>query len=218
LTGNGLNVGTAVVKVGGVNCKVTASSNTHISCTTEAASAASVIPGAYIGHHGISRTLVNSTSNTTKVHINTITNYANLSYPADQSILTAFSTGKDEGNYHGNILKGWFVAPETTEYRFFMACDDNCRLFLGKEPNKGPEVVNNTEKILEVWWASNYREYFRVDGQTRGSKWVNMTKGAHYYIETHHVEGGGGDHLNVAVEIKKTAATVVGHHHSLKEV
>lgn len=99
-----------------------------------------------------------------------------------------------------------------------MACDDNCRLFLGKEPNKGPEVVNNTEKILEVWWASNYREYFRVDGQTRGSKWVNMTKGAHYYIETHHVEGGGGDHLNVAVEIKKTAATVVGHHHSLKEV
>jgi len=30
-----------------------------------------------------------------------------------------------------NKFKGWFIPPKTTNYRFYQACDDWCRLYLG---------------------------------------------------------------------------------------
>jgi hypothetical protein len=37
----------------------------------------------------------------------------------------------NEGNLLGNIYKGWFIAPATTNYKFYMACDDYCKVNLG---------------------------------------------------------------------------------------
>jgi len=30
------------------------------------------------------------------------------------------------GDYIGNLFQAWFIAPATTRYRFYMACDDAC--------------------------------------------------------------------------------------------
>ena len=32
------------------------------------------------------------------------------------------------GDYYGQLFRGWFVPPATTRYRFYMACDDFCKL------------------------------------------------------------------------------------------
>lgn len=133
-----------------------------------------------------------------------------------ESIATTFTSPYMEGDYLGNVHKGWFVAPATTKYRFYMACDDNCLLRLGKTPGLGPEGYNNTEDIISIYSWTDRRHYFKQDGIKRHSEWIALEEGQHYYIESHHVEGGGGDHVSVAVEIEQTA--VVGHHHAIKEI
>lgn len=52
--------------------------------------------------------------------------------------------------------------------------------------------------------------------QTARSNWVNLTEGEKYYIEASHLEGTGGDHMAVGVEIEK--ANTTGHHHAMKEI
>jgi hypothetical protein len=34
--------------------------------------------------------------------------------------------GYNEGEIITNIFRGWFVPPATTNYRFYIACDDKC--------------------------------------------------------------------------------------------
>jgi hypothetical protein len=49
------------------------------------------------------------------------------------------------GDKFGNIYKGWFVAPATTNYKFYIACDDYCKINLG---NTSGVVENPTEIVL----------------------------------------------------------------------
>ena len=113
-------------------------------------------------------------------------------------------------------MDGWFKAPSTNDFLFYMACDDNCMLRLGKTAGIGPEGFNATEDIITTNGATGHRLYNKVDGRNRVSDWVTLEKDEHYYIESHHVEGGGGDHFSVAVEINQTE--VVGHHHAIREI
>ena len=46
----------------------------------------------------------------------------------------------------GNIYTGYFKAPITGRYRFYMTCDDFCLLNLGNAPMN----PNNTTKLLEL--------------------------------------------------------------------
>lgn len=38
------------------------------------------------------------------------------------------------GDHFSSVMRGWFVAPATTRYRFYVACDDWCRINLGDSP------------------------------------------------------------------------------------
>lgn len=119
-----------------------------------------------------------------------------------ESIATTFTAPYAEGDHLGNVFKGWFLAPATTNYRFYMACDDLCLLRLGKTPGLGPEGYNNTEDIISTSSWADKRQYHKEDGQKRHSEWIALEEGQHYYIESHHVEYGGGDNFAVAVEIE----------------
>jgi len=46
----------------------------------------------------------------------------------------------------GNLFRGWFVPPKTTKYRFYQACDDNCKLKIGKTPGSTEDL----EELLGV--------------------------------------------------------------------
>jgi len=64
---------------------------------------------------------------------------------------------------------------------------------------------------------SDYRDWYEnKHSETVISEWVPLTEGEEYYFEAVHYEGGGGDHMAVAVEIEESG--FVGHHHTMKEV
>jgi hypothetical protein len=65
----------------------------------------------------------------------------------------------NEGDLLGNIYKGWFIAPATTNYKFYIACDDYCKVNLG---NISGVVEDPTEILLlkantdnREWWSTN---------------------------------------------------------------
>ena len=119
-----------------------------------------------------------------------------------------------EGDKIGNIYKGWFVAPATTNYRFYIACDDYCMLKLGNVSM----VVEDPTELVKTFRGTNYRDWWETSGSEykKISDWVSLTEGEHYYIEGQHLEGNGNDHFSAAVEIEQSE--IVGHHHSMKEI
>jgi hypothetical protein len=94
-----------------------------------------------------------------------------------------------------------------------MTCDDDCELWVDNTPNQ----TSNKTRIINVIHAGGFKNYWKNDdGLNRSSEWIDMVKGEHYYLEALHAEGGGGDHLAVAVEIEQSAIT--GHYHSVREI
>jgi hypothetical protein len=63
-----------------------------------------------------------------------------------------------EGDRLGSIYKGWFIAPATTNYKFYIACDDYCKINLG---NISGVVDDPTEIVYNKvftdnrdWWST----------------------------------------------------------------
>lgn len=102
-----------------------------------------------------------------------------------------------DGN-SGNIYTGYFKAPADASYRFYMTCDDLCKLYLGN----GSDTKDPSSKVLiyqgNGW--SPYRSFFDLS-RTKYSSWLNLTKDQYYYIEARHIQYSGDDHMSVAVEI-----------------
>ena len=49
-------------------------------------------------------------------------------------------------NFSGALMEGWFKAPETGNYRFYMSCDKNCVLFFNDtHPYNAADPTNEPE-------------------------------------------------------------------------
>ena len=51
-----------------------------------------------------------------------------------EELVLSFESPPNVGDRFTQLYKGWFVAPETANYRFYMACDDVCNLKLDTTP------------------------------------------------------------------------------------
>jgi hypothetical protein len=208
VTGHGFGAGNITATVDGVNCVVTQSQDDSFSCEVQPKATISQ-PGNYSGSHGLRRSFYNTTSYMwhwsdfeTKEH--------NDSLQMDTQ--TPYSL---PGNLMANRLKGWFVPPVTTRYRFYMACDDQCRFDLDMS-NNGTLV-----KMLETRSWTSYRDYWDfqyVSNRQTISDWVSLTAGQKYEIQTKQSEGSGTDHFTLGVEVEKTSEIPDDHHQAMKEI
>ena len=121
------------------------------------------------------------------------------------------------GETIASLYKGWFVPPADGRYRFYMTCDDKCKIEMASCPN----TITPLTTLLDHDYYNNYRDYFaarnyEVGGRKTWSEWIELKKGEHYYLVGSHAEGYGGDSFSVAVEIEQSA--IKNHHHSMKEI
>ena len=114
----------------------------------------------------------------------------------------------------GSIYRGWFIAPKTTTYRFYAACDDRCSLSIATTADSTAEddMVLIIDDLYMEWGAR--RNYHYDEKQI--SDWVSLTEGEAYYIEGTHFDLYYWNHFTVGVEIAQS--DFVGHHHSKREV
>jgi len=80
----------------------------------------------------------------------------------------------NNGDYVGDFYQTWFVPPVTARYRFYMTCDDKCRMRIAPCPNTDSPTV----ELLRHDYASSFRDYwgervFRNSGSRKTwSEWV----------------------------------------------
>jgi len=96
------------------------------------------------------------------------------------------SLRENHGDYFVNQYKGWFIAPETTKYRFYISCDRNCELKMGKTPDQNKDMeqllyTNSPSARSRFYWDHNYAW---GKARKRISDWKSLEKGKAYYIET----------------------------------
>jgi hypothetical protein len=102
---------------------------------------------------------------------------------------------------YGEIFTGWFTAPVTANYRFYIAADDSAKLYIDStNPYDAENPVGATLEMIAETGYRKWRDYFSTNtGQI--SEWISMEKGKSYLMQGLHVEGGGGEHFTASVEI-----------------
>jgi hypothetical protein len=77
-------------------------------------------------------------------------------YAGKETTYTTLERHQNIGDYTGDLYRGWFVAPETANYKFYMSCDDQCIMKF----NKNPMSTLDLTTLLTVTKASAYRDYW----------------------------------------------------------
>ncbi len=111
--------------------------------------------------------------------------------PTSRNVLTvSFETGQNVADNYGQRIRGFLNAPQTGEYVFWIASDDQSALYLST--SEDPALKR---EIASVSGATSFRGWFSEPGQQSAP--VRLEAGRLYYIEALMKEGGGSDHLSV---------------------
>jgi hypothetical protein len=122
LTGYGFNSTTAAVTVDGVTCAVKSFSATSLTCQTGSKGSASVT-GNQVGQQGLKREVYNAT---TSLSLNDI---GTTAVPTGVKLGLSLEPPQNEKEGHwGNRYTGYLKAPISGRFRFYMACDNSCKL------------------------------------------------------------------------------------------
>lgn len=205
IEGYGFTHGDISITVDGVDCEVTSYSQYSVNCETGESSSVSTTGTNTVGGQGVRFSQYNYSS---WIGIDSISSYT----PTAEYIHTSLASTFNLGDWVSSKYSGYFRAPATTNYRFYISCDDHCKF----DMSTTDMATDSLTSLLYVTSYSDYKEWDKNDGATRISDWVALTEGEHYYFELMHTEGSSTDFVQVGVEIEQT--TVTGHHHARKEV
>lgn len=111
--------------------------------------------------------------------------------PSNRGQLTTFETPIDHGENYGQRLNAKLVAPETGNFKFWIASDDTSELWISTDQNRANRV-----RVAYTNAYTDFRQWDKYPTQQSGS--LPLVAGRTYYIEAVHKEGGSGDYLSVA--------------------
>ncbi len=111
--------------------------------------------------------------------------------PDETGLLSEFNIPTNVGSNYGMRLRGFICPPETGEYTFWIASDDQGALFLSTDADPG-----NKAQIAGVPSWSPFQDWDKNPEQE--SEAITLQAGQKYYIEALFKEAGGGDHMSVA--------------------
>lgn len=111
--------------------------------------------------------------------------------PSGVSVLTSFQTPVNTADSYGTRVRGYLYPPVSGAYRFWVAGDDQCELWLSTDDSPATKVL-----IANTYSWTSPQEWTKYASQQ--SVEITLQAGNRYYIEALHKEGGGGDSLAVA--------------------
>ncbi len=113
--------------------------------------------------------------------------------PAGPDGVMEYNPETSVDNY-GTRLRGWFLAPKTGAYTFYVCSDDSSELWLSTSASPDDAAL-----IASVSGYASYDQWDKFDSQS--SSEVQLLAGQRYYIDALHKEGSGGDHIQVGVSL-----------------
>ncbi len=108
--------------------------------------------------------------------------------------LSIFQSPQSFGDNYGQRIRGYVCAPETGNYIFWIASDDNSELWLSTNEKPDGKV-----KIAYVSGSTSPRQWTKYSSQKSAS--IYLIKGQKYYIEALHKEGTMADNCAVGWQL-----------------
>ncbi len=128
-----------------------------------------------------------------------LTNHSSFpSRPASREVRASFEAPTNVAENYGQRFTAWITAPETGNYFFWIAGDDNCLLFLGTN-----HLATSKRAIAQVPGWTNPREWTKYAQQQSAA--IPLVANQRYYIEALMKEGEGGDNLAVRWQLPSLA-------------
>ncbi|MBN2505637.1 MAG: tandem-95 repeat protein [Verrucomicrobia bacterium] len=120
-----------------------------------------------------------------------------------------------QADAYGTRISGWLKPPETGNYNFAMASDDNGEFWLSTDVNPANKVLIASEPVWcsERDWLGTARR--NADAPENRSTTlfpdgIPLVAGEFYYFEALMKEGGGGDNLGVTWQLPSEPALTAG--------
>lgn len=114
--------------------------------------------------------------------------------PPDNA-LVALEDSAAYGNNTGERLRGYFVAPATGNYYFWIAASNNAELWISNDA----EPVNLVRRAWITAPGTTSQNWADATQPHQKSPWIALTAGQSYYYEVLHNTGGSGDSSHVSV-------------------
>ncbi|MFD2067143.1 PA14 domain-containing protein [Pontibacter silvestris] len=127
--------------------------------------------------------------------------------PSSSNMLTSFEAESNKRDFYAARISGYICPPQTGDYTFWVAGDNNAELWLSTDDNP-----NNKVKIAYTKDWTNARQWDKYASQK--SKPVRLEAGKRYYVEALQQEEWGGDNLAVAWQMPDGSkeAPIAGSH------
>jgi hypothetical protein len=118
--------------------------------------------------------------------------------PSTKLVLTELRQGGTALDNFGARMRGYLTAPLSGAYRFWVAGDDNCELWLGTSDMPASKVrVAHFEGEFSGWTNDQQWDKFA----TQKSADITLEQGKKYYVEVLHKDGVNVDHVSVGWQL-----------------
>lgn len=100
-------------------------------------------------------------------------------------------------------MRGYIKAPKTGEFRFWLACDDQCKLNFSKvsmDPTQKAELIS----VTSATGINNFFSKWKLDSSnntvpSQNSEWISLTKDEYYFYEVIYFDSGSSDYATLAM-------------------
>ncbi|WP_299759213.1 PA14 domain-containing protein [uncultured Pontibacter sp.] len=118
--------------------------------------------------------------------------------PTNTKELTLFEAPSNVGDNYGQRISGYITAPESGQYTFWIAGDNNAELWVSTS-----DAPAAKKKLAYVNGWTKPREWNKYSSQQSAK--VTLEAGKRYYIEALSKEEAGGDNLSVGWQLPNGA-------------
>jgi regulation of enolase protein 1 (concanavalin A-like superfamily) len=122
--------------------------------------------------------------------------------PTGTELIGTFEGPTDWADNYGTRMYGWLTPPQSGDFTFWIASDDNGELWLSTDADPANGVV-----IARVSDWTNSQEWTKFTSQKSAA--IPLQAGQKYFIQVLQKEGGGGDNVAVSWQGPGLAAQAV---------
>ncbi|NXA42512.1 PKHD1 protein, partial [Eudromia elegans] len=184
------------VTVAGVHCKVQHLSPQKIICTTESVSKGRRLAAPQPGNRGLLFEVWDDASDLTE----TGPGYR-WQFVPDASSPVRFLSGAKQS--FSSRLRGFFVAPETNNYTFWLQADGQASLYLSLSQDPGCKARIASLPAGNSEWLDHWEKDWSEGWQPKSPKF-ELTAGSRYYLEAWHHGKAPSSGMRVGVQIHNT--------------
>ncbi|XP_037698842.1 fibrocystin isoform X3 [Choloepus didactylus] len=189
----------AQVTIAGILCDIRRVSPRKIECTTRSPGKGARLTAPQAGNRGLLFEVGDATED---LDLNEAT--PGYWWQIVPNASSPFGFWSKEGQPFRARLRGFFVAPETNNYTFWIQADSQASLYLSLSENPGTKMKVASIRVGLADWFDSWEQNVNEGTRQRKTPKLELVGGAKYYLEVEHVGIAPSSGVRIGVQIHNT--------------